>query len=63
MSARLTVVLDDEDLYRRAKVWAAERGVPLKQVVESALRSYLGSDRREPPRFTREMWEQWQAES
>src|SRR5688572_19015605 len=30
MSARLTVVLDDEALYRDLKVHAAERGVPMK---------------------------------
>lgn len=41
MSARLTVVLDDEDLYRRLKVKAAEDGVPMKDLVESGLRMVL----------------------
>ena len=42
MSARLTVVLDDEDLYRRLKVKAAEDGVPMKDLVEAGLRRVLG---------------------
>ena len=42
MSARLTVVLDDEDLYRRAKIRAAEEGITLKSIIESALRGFLG---------------------
>lgn len=42
MSARLTVVLDDEDLYRRAKVRAAEQGITLKSIIESALERFLG---------------------
>lgn len=41
MSARLTVVLDDEDLYRRAKVRAAERGITLKSIIETALERFL----------------------
>lgn len=45
MGARLTVVLDDEDLYRQAKVYAAHQGIPLKSVIEGALRSYLRGDR------------------
>jgi hypothetical protein len=45
MGARLTVVLDDEDLYRQAKVYAAHQGIPLKSVIEEALRSYLRGDR------------------
>ncbi|GAB4337407.1 MAG: hypothetical protein Kow0010_25570 [Dehalococcoidia bacterium] len=44
MSNRLTVVFDDAGLYRRLKVRAAERGVPVKRIVEDALRSYLGPD-------------------
>lgn len=42
MSERLTVVFDDEELYRRLKVWAAERRLPIKRVVEDALREHLG---------------------
>jgi hypothetical protein len=41
MSARLTVVLDDEDLYRKLKVKAAEDGVPMKDLVETGLRMVL----------------------
>ncbi len=41
MSARLTVVLDDEDLYRRLKVKAALDGVPMKDLIERALRLVL----------------------
>lgn len=42
MSARLTVVLDDEDLYRRLKVKAAEDGIAMKDLVEEGLRRLLG---------------------
>lgn len=41
MSARLTVVLDDEELYRRLKVKAAQDGVPMKELIERGLRSVL----------------------
>lgn len=44
MSARLTVVLDDEELYRRLKVRAAEDGVAMKELVEAGLRIVLGSE-------------------
>ena len=43
MSARLTVVLDDEDLYRRLKVKAAEDGLSMKELVETGLRLVLGA--------------------
>jgi hypothetical protein len=39
--ARLTVVFDDPDLYRRLKIRAAEDGVTLKALVESAIRELL----------------------
>lgn len=42
MSERLTVVFDDDELYRRLKVWAAERGVPVKRVIQDAVASYIG---------------------
>ncbi|HET7737364.1 MAG TPA: hypothetical protein VFK32_02205 [Tepidiformaceae bacterium] len=42
MSARMTVVFDDESLYKRTKVFAAEHDRPVKQVIEEALRAYLG---------------------
>jgi hypothetical protein len=61
MSARLTVVLDDESLYRDLKVRAAETGVPVKSVIEEALRSHLRKAAR--PRLTLEMWQEWQEEA
>jgi hypothetical protein len=42
MSARLTVVLDDEELYRRLKVKAAQDGASMKDLVEEGLRRVLG---------------------
>ncbi|HMO97345.1 MAG TPA: hypothetical protein PKD27_14635 [Tepidiformaceae bacterium] len=42
MSARLTIVLDDEELYRRLKVKAAEDGVPMKDLVERGIRMVVG---------------------
>ena len=42
MSARLTVVLDDEELFRRLKVKAAEDGVPMKDLIERAIRLVVG---------------------
>jgi hypothetical protein len=48
MSARLTVVLDDEELYRRLKVKAAQDGVPMKDLVEEGLRHVLGEKKAAP---------------
>lgn len=45
MCMRTTVDIADE-VFRRAKKTAAERGVPLRQVIEEALREYLGSGSR-----------------
>ena len=42
MSARLTIVLDDEELYRRLKVKAATDGTSMKDLVEEGLRHVLG---------------------
>ena len=50
MTARLTVVFDDEELYRRAKIRAAEEGVPLKRIVEEALSAYIASGSSHPRR-------------
>lgn len=44
MSARLTIVLDDEELYRRLKVKAAEDGVPMKDLIQRGIRSVVGAD-------------------
>lgn len=41
MTARLTVVLEDESLYRKLKVRAAEEGVAMKDLIESALKAYV----------------------
>ena len=41
MAARLTVVLEDESLYRKLKVRAAEEGVAMKDLIESALKAYI----------------------
>ncbi len=46
MSARLTIVLDDEDLYRRLKVRAAEDGVPMKDLIERGIRLVVGQPAR-----------------
>ena len=62
MSARLTVVLDDEGLYREAKVRAAREGVPLKAIIEAALGAYLSTGRKRRP-ITRQRLEQWFAEA
>jgi plasmid stability protein len=50
MAARLTVVFDDETLYRKLKVRAAEEGVSMKQIIESALNAYLEHREGERPR-------------
>jgi hypothetical protein len=47
MSERLTVVFDDDTLYRRLKVRAAQEGTPLKRLIEDAVRAYLGEDQAE----------------
>jgi plasmid stability protein len=49
MSARLTVVLDDEDLYRRLKVRAAEEHVSMKDLVEAGLRKVLAEGQAAKP--------------
>lgn len=41
---RTTVEISDH-IFRQAKKTAADRGVPLRQVIEEALRQYLGSGR------------------
>lgn len=51
MTARLTVVFDDEELYRRTKIRAAEEGVPVKRIVEEALTAYVDATA-EPRKWT-----------
>ena len=62
MSERLTVVFDDDTLYRRLKVLAAENHVPLKRVVEDAVRAYLGPELPVPKAFDWDVYDRWQAE-
>jgi hypothetical protein len=64
MSERLTVVFDDAALYRRLKVYAAEHDLPLKHVIERAVRQYLGpaaEDAATKP-FDWDAYDRWQAE-
>jgi hypothetical protein len=61
MSARLTVVLDDEELYRRLKVKAAQDGVPMKDLIERGLHLVLepaGTPAVEAKAFD---WEEYEA--
>ena len=44
---RTTLDISDE-LFRRAKLRAADEGVPLRSVVEAALRDYLSGKARRP---------------
>jgi hypothetical protein len=62
---RLTVVFDDPELYRRLKVRAAEDGVPIKRLVEEAIRGHLDA-RAGAPRLKAFDWDEfdaWQAEA
>lgn len=43
MSKRMTVVFDDEDLYKALKVEAARRACPAKDIVSEAVREWLES--------------------
>jgi hypothetical protein len=62
MSARLTVVLDDEELYRKLKVKAAHDGVPMKQLVEDGLRMVLDAAVPQAQAEGREFsWERYEA--
>lgn len=58
------MVFDNPELYRELKVFAAERGVPMKQVIEEALTAHLRGPAREAridaPGGTRVLdWDQW----
>lgn len=61
----MTVVFDDPDLYRRVKIRAAEEGVPVKVIIERALRALFGEAGipERPPRFSAETWFEWQQEN
>lgn len=59
MAERLTVVFDNPDVYRDLKVFAARRGVPMKQVIQEAITAYLHASA-EPAGARRLLdWEQW----
>lgn len=62
MSERLTVVFDDGSLYRRLKVAAAEAHVPLKRMVEDAIRAYLGPEAPAERPFDWDAYDRWQEE-
>ena len=62
MSERMTVVFDDTALFRRLKVAAAERAVPVKRIIEDAVASYLGPEASQAKAFDWNAFERWQAE-
>lgn len=62
MPERLTVVFEDEALYRRLKVRAAAGSVPLKRLIEDAVREYLGPEEEQEQAFDWDAFDRWQAE-
>jgi hypothetical protein len=65
MAARFTVTLEDEGLYKKAKIAAVERGVPLKALIADAVREFLdreGQPPISPVEFDWDVYDQWQAE-
>lgn len=62
MSERLTVVFDDSNLYRRLKIAAAEAHVPMKRVVEDAIRAYLGPETPAEAPLDWAAYDRWQEE-
>ena len=62
MPERLTVVFEDDALYRRLKVRAAEHGRPLKQLIEDAIQLYLGPEAAAPKVFNWGVFDRWQDE-
>lgn len=62
MTDRLTVVFDDPELYRRLKVRAAEEGIPMKQLIQSAVAAYLEETAPQPAPAARQLdWQRWDA--
>ena len=61
MSARLTIVLDDEELYRRLKVRAAEDGVPMKDLIERGIRLVVGQPGRSTATAKEFVWGAYEA--
>lgn len=62
MSERLTVVFDDPNLYRRLKIAAAEGHLPIKRLVEDAIRAYLGPELPAVGAFDWNAYDRWQEE-
>jgi hypothetical protein len=63
MAKRMTVVFDDEELYRALKVESARLGQPARDIVSDALREWL--ERREDEEISNELDEarrEWQQE-
>lgn len=68
MSDRLTVVFDDPDLYRRLKFRAVEEDLPVKALIERAVRALLGQEvdilgSEEPRPMDWAAFDRWQAEA
>jgi len=59
VSERMTMVFDDEALARRLRVRAAESGVPIKRIIEDALREYLGPETAAPKLFDWDAYDRW----
>ena len=62
MAERLTVVFENDALYRRLKVQAASSGVPMKRLVEEALQAFLGPEAPAPKAFDWNAYDRWQRE-
>jgi hypothetical protein len=66
MAARFTVTFEDESLHKKAKIAAVERGVPLKTLIEDAIREFLDADHGRKPLdevdFDWDVYDEWQAE-
>lgn len=62
MSERFTVAFDEPGLYRRLKVRAAEEGIPMKTMIQDAIRVYLDarvSSPRTPAAGDVLDWDRW----
>ncbi|MFN0094844.1 MAG: hypothetical protein ACKVVT_08715 [Dehalococcoidia bacterium] len=63
---RMTVVFDDEAVARRLRLFSAEHGVSMKEVIQDALRAYLGPDvaqvKKQAKPFDWDAYDKWQGE-
>ena len=62
MAERLTVVFENDAVYRRLKVQAAQSGMPMKRLVEDALLAFLGPETPAPKAFDWNAYDRWQKE-